>query len=380
MSEQPETDALQRLSAHGVSVWLDDLSRELLAGELDGLVENYAVVGITTNPTIFASALARGDRYDEQLKQLAQEGNSVDDAVFRITTDDVRSACDRLRPVYDATDHLDGRVSIEVDPGLARDTAATVAQARLLWEAVDRDNLYVKVPATPDGIPAIEQLIGQGISINVTLIFSLSRYREVISAYLSGLRTAAENGHDLARIASVASFFVSRVDAAVDEQIGQDQRGQAEAFRGHVAIANARSAYQIFESSLRSGEWQELREQGARPQRPLWASTGVKDPALRDTLYVEDLIAPQTVSTMPLKTLRAVADHGHIEPDTITAHYEAAEQTVRAAEDYGIDLAQLTSRLEREGVSKFEKSWTELGDTVEQKMAELDGAEPVAAE
>lgn len=365
----PKTDALQQLSANGVSVWLDDLSRELLAGELDDLIEHYAVVGITTNPTIFASALSRGDRYDEQLKNLAREGVSVDEAVFRITTDDVRSACDRLRQVYDATGHVNGRVSIEVDPGLAHDTQATVEQARRLWKAVDRDNLFVKVPATPSGIPAIEQLIGEGISVNVTLIFSLSRYREVIAAYLSGLRKAAERNLNLARIASVASFFVSRVDTAVDDWLGDG--GSTDQLRGRVAIANARSAYRIFEETLRSDDWRELHEQGANAQRPLWASTGVKDPDLRDTLYVEELVAPQTVSTMPSKTLYAVADHGHIETDTITGHYLDAERTIRSAADHGVDLVRITGQLEDDGVRKFEASWAELGESTAKKLAEF---------
>ncbi|WP_460599763.1 transaldolase [Flexivirga lutea] len=369
--EIPKTDALQRLSANGVAVWLDDLSRELLAGDLDDLIEHYSVVGITTNPTIFASALARGDRYDEQLKHLAFEGVSASEAVFRITTDDVRSACDRLRQVYDATDRRNGRVSLEVDPGLAHDTQATVAQARRLWETVDRENLFVKVPATAEGIPAIEQLIGEGISVNVTLIFSLSRYREVSNAYLAGLRTAVERNLNLAQIASVASFFVSRVDAAIDARLGADDRQDTEAFRGQVAIANARCAYRIFTETLRSADWRELQEQGARPQRPLWASTGVKDPALRDTLYVEELVAPETVSTMPLATLRAVADHGRITTDTITDRFDAADRTVRTAEDHGVDMAQLADQLERDGVGKFEQSWAQLAESVREQLGRM---------
>ncbi|MFC6707075.1 transaldolase [Flexivirga alba] len=371
----PRTDALQRLSASGVSVWLDDLSRELLAGELDDLVEHYSVVGITSNPTIFASALAQGNRYDEQLKNLAFEGVSVQEAVFRITTDDVRSACDRLRRVYDATNRRNGRVSIEVDPGLAHDTQATVEEARRLWNTVDRENLFVKVPATPEGIPAIEQLIGEGISVNVTLIFSLSRYREVSAAYIAGLWTAAGRKLSLAPIASVASFFVSRVDAAVEKLIGPDDQAAAEALRGQVAIANARLAYQNFKETLRSDDWRDLREQGARPQRPLWASTGVKDPDLRDTLYVEELVAPQTVSTMPLRTLQAVADHGRITSDTITGNYGAAQRTIRTAEDHGVDLAQVTEELEQDGVRKFEASWAELAGTVHQQLAQLEKQE-----
>lgn len=372
MYKIPETDALQRLSANGVSVWLDDLSRELLAGPLDELIEHYSVVGITTNPTIFASAIAQGDRYNEQMRRLALDRTSADDAVFRITTDDVRAACDRLRTVYDATDRLNGRVSIEVDPDLAYDTEGTIAEGRRLWECVDRENLFVKVPATKEGLAAIEQLTADGISVNVTLIFSLSRYREVVDAYLAGLRGAVERKVSLAKIASVASFFVSRVDAAIDQRLGAADPRVTSAFRGQVAIANARCAYRIFEGTLRSPDWRELHEQGARPQRPLWASTAVKDPGLRETLYVEELVAPQTVSTMPLGTLCAVANHGRIATDTITPNYSAAERTVRTAEDYGIDMAQLATSLESDGVHKFQESWKKLRATVGNAMRRLD--------
>lgn len=368
LSPMPKTDALQQLSANGVSVWLDDLSRELLAGELDLLIEHYAVVGITTNPTIFAAALEQGDRYDEQLSSYARDGLRVDEAVFRITTDDVRAACDRLHSVYDATDHVNGRVSIEVDPGLAGNTDATIEEARRLWRAVDRPNLFVKVPATEAGIPAIEELISQGISVNVTLIFSLERYRDVATAYLAGLRAAAAKGLNLADIASVASFFVSRVDSAVNKLIAKDSRSEAEELRGKVAIANARSAYRIFEETQDSTRWEELRELGANPQRPLWASTGVKDPEFRDTLYVEELIAPQTVSTMPEHTLRAIADHGNISTDTITGHYEEAERVLQSAAKFGLDMSQITKDLEEDGVRKFVESWDGVKETVQAKL------------
>jgi len=368
----PETDALQRLSAHGVSVWLDDLSRDLLSGPLDELIEHYSVVGVTTNPTIFASAMARGDRYNEQLRRLALDDVPVDNAVFRITTDDVRSACDRLRAVYDATDRVDGRVCIEVDPGLVHDTEGTISQARRLWEIVGRDNLLVKVPATREGLPAIERLTAEGISVNATLIFSLSRYRQVIDAYLAGLRGAAEQHVNLAGITSVASFFVSRVDAAVERRLGDDVSRPASALRGQVAIANARCAYRIFEAALRDPDWRELHEQGAHAQRPLWASTGVKDPALRQGRYAEELIAPHTVSTMPLGTLCAMANHGRIATDTITDNYSDAERTLEAAEEYGIDMEQVAAELESDGVRTFQASWAQLRNTVAKGMARLD--------
>jgi transaldolase len=349
----------RRLSDAGVSIWLDDLSRERLdSGNLAGLVESHDVVGVTTNPTIFAGALASGDSYAATLAELA--GTDVEAAVERITTDDVRRAADVLRDVYDASGTVDGRVSIEVDPRLARDTAATVATARRLWSTVDRPNVMIKIPATVEGLPAITETLAAGISVNVTLIFSIERYRAVMDAFLAGLEQARENGHDLAPIGSVASFFVSRVDAAVDAQLDQIGTDEALALRGTAAIANARLAYAAYEEVFASDRWRALAEAGAQPQRPLWASTGVKNPDYPDTLYVTELVAPGVVNTMPQATLDAVADHGELTGDTVSGRGQEAAATIAAVEAQGVSMAEVTARLEDEGVGKFEVSWDEL--------------------
>ena len=354
----------------GVAIWLDDLSRELLTeGGLDRLVRERGVVGVTTNPTIFASALAKGSAYDAQLAELAAAGTDVADAVFTITTDDVRDACDALAGVHAATGGLDGRVSIEVDPGLARDTEATVAMAERLWTTVDRPNLYIKIPATVEGLPAITTVIAQGISVNVTLIFSLERYRAVIDAYLTGLEQARAAGRDLSAIASVASFFVSRVDTAVDKALAALDTAQAAELRGTLAIANAKLAYQAYEESVATPRWASLAADGARPQRPLWASTGVKDPAYSDTRYVDELVAPGVVNTMPGATLEAFADHGTVREGVVTGGYAGAAERVRRLGELGIDLDEITTALEDEGVAKFEASWDELVSTVSAGLA-----------
>jgi transaldolase len=329
MTHQPEHDPLGDLAAAGVAVWLDDLSRELLAGGgLQSLVAGRHVVGVTTNPTIFAAALSHGDRYDEQLADLAVRGADVDAAVFAVTTDDVRAGCDVLAPVHAQTAGLDGCVSIEVDPRLSRDAAATAAMAGRLWTTVNRDNLYIKIPATQEGLAAITEATSQGISVNVTLIFSLDRYRAVMDAYLSGLEQAHAAGRALAMIRSVASFFVSRVDTEVDARLDQAGTPEAAALKGSAAIANARLAYQAHEQLTATERWQRLARLGARPQRPLWASTGVKNPAYPDTKYVAGLIAPGTVNTMPGPTLEAFADHGEVRGDTITGSYDAARSSL----------------------------------------------------
>ncbi|WP_454048799.1 transaldolase [Cellulomonas sp. Marseille-Q8402] len=359
------TTALDQVADAGVAVWLDDLSRERLrTGNLKDLVAQRRVVGVTTNPTIFASALAKGDAYDEQLKQLAAQGTDVDGAVFSITTDDVRDAADVLRPVYDATDGVDGRVSIEVDPRLARDAQATVDSARALWSTVDRPNLFIKIPATLDGLTAISDVLADGISVNVTLIFSLERYRAVLDAFVTGLERARDNGHDLAPIASVASFFVSRVDAAIDPKLDEIGSPEAAELRGKAAIANARLAYGVYEEVIASDRWQALAAAGAKPQRPLWASTGVKDKAYPDTRYVDELVVAGVVNTMPEGTLQAVADHGDFRGDTVTGTQEEAQRVIDALATLGIEIDEVTEALEREGVDKFEKSWAELLDTV----------------
>jgi transaldolase len=372
--------ALHDLAKNGVSVWLDDLSRELLqTGDLNGLITNAGVVGVTTNPTIFASALAKGDRYEEQVRALAARGADVDTAVFEITTDDVRSACDIFAPVYEASGHLDGRVSIEVDPRLAHDTEGTIAAARKLWTTVDRPNVLIKIPATLAGLPAIRTAIGEGISVNVTLIFSLERYRAVMEAYLEGLETAKAAGLDLAEIASVASFFVSRVDTEVDKRLDAIGTEAAKAERSKAGIANARLAYQAYEEVFSTARWTNLHEAGAKPQRPLWASTGVKDPNLPDTLYVVELVAPGTVNTMPGATLTAVADHGEIHGDQVTGAYAEASALLDRLDGLGISYAEVTELLEREGVDKFEKSWAELLGTVTDELERAGATEDAQA-
>jgi transaldolase len=364
-------EALAHLTAQGVSIWLDDLSRELLAGELATVVADKHVVGVTSNPTIFAAALAKGDRYQDQMRALAARGATVDEAVFEATTDDVRAACDLLRPVADRTDGLDGRVSIEVDPRLARDTGPTVTAARTLWATVARPNAMIKIPATVEGLPAITTVLGEGISVNVTLIFSLERYRAVMDAWLAGLEAAQAAGHDLSRIDSVASFFVSRVDTEIDARLTDIGSAEALALKGKAAVANARLAYEAFEEVVAGPRWQALAAAGARPQRPLWASTGVKDPAYRDTMYVVDLVAPGTVNTMPGKTLDAVADHGEVVGDTVRPHYADAAAVMAQLSAVGIDYDDVVDTLELEGVSKFDKSWSELLTTVGDELARL---------
>jgi transaldolase len=370
MTDYPEHDPLGDLAGAGVAVWLDDLSRELLAGgALQSLVAGRHVVGVTTNPTIFASALSHGDRYDGQLADLAASDADVNTAVLAVTTDDVRAACDILAPVHERTAGLDGCVSIEVDPRLSRDAAATAEMARRLWATVSRDNLYIKIPATREGLAAITEVTSGGISVNVTLIFSQDRYRAVMDAYLAGLEQAHADGRDLSVIRSVASFFISRVDTEVDARLDQAGTPEAAALKGSAAIANARLAYQAHEQVTATERWQRLALLGARPQRPLWASTGVKSPAYPDTKYVAGLIARGTVNTMPGPTLEAFADHGQVSGDTITGSYDDASQVLGQLAAAGIDFGDVTEFLERDGLAKFEKSWAELGATI---AAELE--------
>ena len=354
-------DNLQALSDAGVSIWLDDLSRDRLdTGNLAELVKVRNVVGVTTNPTIFQLAMSKGTAYDDQLDKLAAAGTSVDDAVFEMTTDDVRNACDVMAPVWEATNGVDGRVSIEVDPRLAHDTDKTVEQAKQLSRAVDRDNVLIKIPATLEGLPAITAVLAEGISVNVTLIFSLERYRAVMNAFLSGLEQARENGKDLSKIESVASFFVSRVDTEVDKRLDAIGTEEAKALKGKAGVANARLAYQAYEEVFSTPRWKSLEAEGGRPQRPLWASTGVKDPAYKDTMYVVDLVARGIVNTMPEKTMDAVADHGEITGDTITPNYADAQKVLDDLEALGVSYNDVVQVLEVEGVDKFEKSWDEL--------------------
>jgi transaldolase len=362
-------DVLGQLSEAGVSVWLDDISRDRLrTGNLQSLIDDYHVVGVTSNPTIFAHALDRGDAYDGQLADLKTRGVSVEEASRAITTYDIRWACDVLRPVYDATAGQDGRVSLEVDPRLAKNTAATIAEARALWWMVDRPNLFIKIPATPAGLPAITQAISEGISVNVTLIFSLQRYGEVIDAYMSGLEQAREAGHDLSQIRSVASFFVSRVDSEVDARLDKLGTEEAKALRGKAAIANARLAYELFEQRCAEQRWLNLRTGGAQVQRPLWASTSTKDPAFPDTMYVVDLVVADTVNTMPEGTVRAMADHGELHGDTVHGTYDASRQVFADLERLGIGYDDVVQVLEDEGVAKFEASWNELLATIRKNL------------
>jgi transaldolase len=369
MTQNPN---LAALSAAGVSVWLDDLSRQRLqSGNLTELINTRSIVGVTTNPSIFQAALTAGTAYDEQVRELAARGADVDAVIRTATTDDVRNACDLLAKAYEASGGVDGRVSIEVDPRLAHDTDKTILQAIELWKIVDRPNLLIKIPATLAGLPAITAVIAEGISVNVTLIFSVERHRAVMDAYLAGLEKAHEAGHDLSRIHSVASFFVSRVDTEIDARL-EKLGGSALELRGKAGVANARLAYAAYEEVFVGGQrYAALKGHGARVQRPLWASTGVKNPDYSDTLYVTELVAVNTVNTMPEKTLEAVADHGQVTGDTITGTGAAAQSVFDELSAAGIDLVDVFKVLEDEGVDKFEKSWGELLQAVQ---GQLDAA------
>ncbi|MDF3302025.1 transaldolase [Streptomyces tropicalis] len=370
------TDALKRLSEEGVAIWLDDLSRKrITSGNLAELIDQQHVVGVTTNPTIFQKAISQGDGYERQLADLASRRVTVDEAVRMITTADVRDAADILRPVFDATGGQDGRVSIEVDPRLAHNARATAAEARQLAWLVDRPNTLIKIPATLAGLPAITETIGNGISVNVTLIFSLERYRAVMDAYLTGLEKAREKGLDLSKIHSVASFFVSRVDTEVDKRIDALGTPEAKELRGKAGIANARLAYEAYEEVFSSDRWSALERAGANKQRPLWASTGVKDPAYKDTMYVEELVAPNTVNTMPEATLEASEDHGVIRGDAITGTYAQARAELDALGRLGISYDDVVQVLEDEGVEKFEASWNDLLKSTEAELERLTPAE-----
>lgn len=362
------SESTQKLSDAGVSIWLDDLSRErLTSGNLAELIKTHNVVGVTTNPTIFAGALSKGAAYAEQMRELAAAGADVEEAVFAATCDDVRNACDVFEPIYKSSNGFDGRVSIEVDPRLARDAEGTAKMARELYERVGRENVMIRIPATKEGLRPIAETLAAGISVNVTLIFSLTRYREVINAYMLGLEQALENGKDLSTIHSVASFFVSRVDTEVDgrlEAIG----GDALELKGKAGLANARLAYEVFEEMFSTERWARLQAHGANVQRPLWASTGVKDPSLPDTLYVTGLVAPNTVNTMPEATLNAVADHGEITGNTIVPNYSESNKVLDAIAERGISYAEVVEKLETEGLSKFDVSWEELLQTVREAL------------
>ncbi|WP_413249048.1 transaldolase [Sinomonas flava] len=359
-----------QLSAAGVSIWLDDLSRHRLSsGSLQKLIDEKNVVGVTTNPSIFQAAITSSADYDTRIADLAARGASAEETVFEITTADVADACDLFAPVAAATGGVDGRVSIEVDPRLAWDTEGTIAEAKRLFEKVSKDNVHIKIPATLEGLTAITAVLAEGISVNVTLIFSLERYRAVINAFLTGLEQAKAKGHNLATIHSVASFFVSRVDTEIDKRLQDIGTAEAESLKGKAGVANARLAYQVYEEMFSTGRWAALAEAGALPQRPLWASTGVKDPAYPDTLYVTELAAAGVVNTMPEKTLEATFDHGVVAGDTITGTYEDAAGVLSALEGLGISYKEVVSILETEGLDKFVASWNELLADVEHALA-----------
>ncbi len=363
-----QTDTLAQLTDLGVSIWLDDISRErLTSGNLASLVRDKHVRGVTSNPTIFAKALGSGNAYQGQVSDLAVRGVSVAEASRLITTYDIRWACDVLRPVFDGSGAVDGRVSIEVDPRLARQTQKTIAEARALWWTVDRPNLFIKIPATKEGLPAITQCLGEGISVNVTLIFSLERYAEVIDAFMAGLEAASDA--DLPSLASVASFFVSRVDTEVDNRLDKIGTPEAQELRGTAGIANARLAYELHEEKFATPRWETLAARGARTQRPLWASTSVKDPSFPDTMYVTELAAPGTVNTMPEETIHATADHAKLHGNAIAGTYEQSRAVFRQLEALGVHYDDVVTVLENEGVDKFDASWKALLDTISKEMA-----------
>jgi transaldolase len=368
MSEQ----VLAQLSDAGVALWLDDISRDrLTTGNLEALIRDKHIVGVTSNPTIFQKAITGSDLYDQQVHDLAARRVTVEEAVRMITATDIRWACDQLRPVYEASDGVDGRVSYEVDPRLAHDTETTIAEARQLWWLVDRPNLFIKIPATKEGLPAISQCLAEGISVNVTLIFSLQRYREVMDAFLDGVERRRATGADLSRLGSVASFFVSRNDTETDKRLDKIGTPEAQALRGQAAIANARLAYQEYEKVFGTQRWKDLEGAGAHPQRPLWASTGVKDPQYDDTRYVMDLVAPGIVNTMPEATLDAVYDHGVFRGETIRPMYAEAKKVLDDLAELGVDYDDIVQVLEDEGVDKFEVSWNELLEAVQSELERL---------
>ncbi|MFA5607625.1 MAG: transaldolase [Leucobacter sp.] len=359
------------LSAAGVSIWLDDLSRQRIeSGELSALIAERDVVGVTTNPTIFAAAIGGGVGYGDRIEACAARGLGTDATIIELTTADVADACDIFAEVFSSSGGRDGRVSIEVEPGLARDAAGTVAQARELWAKVARPNAMIKIPATVEGLEAIAATIAEGISVNVTLIFSLERYRQVINAYLTGLERARAAGLDLRTIHSVASFFVSRVDTEIDARLTANGSPEALELKGQAGVANARLAYEVYEQSFDTERARQLLALGANRQRPLWASTGVKDPSLPDTLYVTELVAPDVVNTMPEATLEALADHGQVRGDSVRSEYLESNQLLNAIDAQGIEYTEVTAKLEREGLEKFDASWADLCRTVERALEE----------
>ncbi|MDO5029096.1 MAG: transaldolase [Corynebacterium sp.] len=365
---------MEALAAVGTSAWLDDLSRQrLTSGDLKNLIDELRVVGVTTNPAIFSSAMTSGEDYDAQLAELTAQGATPAEAVFAMAIDDVRDACDLFSDISEQSDGVDGRVSIEVDPRYADDYEATIAQARELWERVGKRNAMIKIPATDASLPAVSDALAEGISVNVTLIFSVERYQQVIEAFIKGIERAKDNGVDLDSVHSVASLFVSRVDTEVDARLEKIGSEEALALRGKAGLANARAAYAKFEETFSADNirWAQLENAGAKPQRLLWASTGVKNPAYPDTLYVTELAAPQTVNTMPEKTLRAAAAFDGEVRDAVSGQGEAAEAVIAQLREVGIDIEDVFAVLEREGVEKFVTSWESLLSSIEERMGQL---------
>jgi transaldolase len=370
------TNQLQRLSEQGVAVWVDSISRDWLEkGELRRLRDQYSVVGVTSNPTIFQKAMGEGSFYDDDLTRLAREGLDAQTIFERLALDDIRAAAADMEPAYERTGGVDGRISFELPPDIANDAEASVREARRLFDELARPNVFIKIPATREGVEAVRTSIAAGININVTLIFSIARYREVIEAYLAGLEELADAGGDLTQVASVASFFVSRVDTNVDAKLqriidaGGPDAERAAARLGTAAIDNAKLAYEVFEQAFSGPRWEGLERLGARVQRPLWASTSTKNPAYRDVVYVEELIADRTVNTMPIATIDAFADHGEVRGQTIKENLERAHALWSDLAELGIDEAKVGEELETEGVEKFAESYLAVLDTVERKRA-----------
>lgn len=369
------SEVLKAVSKAGTSIWLDDLSRERMIADgksrsLGLLVDTECVVGVTTNPAIFAAAISQSSLYADDIRSLAQQGYEAESIIAELTTSDVTQACDLLMPVYQRTAGIDGRVSIEVDPRFARDTHKTIAQARELWQKVDRPNVLIKVPATIEGLPAIKTLISEGISVNVTIIFSVTRYREVLDAFIAGLEERISKSLPVRDIHSVASFFISRVDTEIDARLKALGSASAVQLLGRSAIANAHLAYEHFEEVMSGARWKSIEALGASIQRPLWASTGVKDPAYDETQYVMELIAPLTVNTMPEPTLIAVRDKGAFRGNTISGNYSAARETITSLTEHAINIEEVAEKLEGEGIDKFIKPWLELIAAVEVAAAQ----------
>ena len=366
------TDRLGELSDAGVSIWLDDFSRERLnSGSLQKLIDDSHVVGVTTNPSIFAKAMSAGDAYTDQLRELKNSGAELSEVVTTLTTDDVRAACDLFMDLYTSTEGVDGRVSIEVDPRLALETQKSIDEARRLRDLVDRPNVLVKIPATTEGLPAITATIAAGISVNVTLIFSIASYKDVLDAWMTGLEQAHDKGVDLTDIQSVASVFVSRTDVEVDKRLDAIGGDNAKHLKGTTALSVARLCHEAYVNAMSSERWKTLAGYGARPQRPLWASTGTKSDDYRDTLYVEELVTKGTVNTMPEKTMQAFADHGEVKGDTVVGTYDESRTIMQAVEAEGVDMLDVFRVLGDEGVTKFIEPWEELMTTLQDQLDKL---------